>query len=118
MEKRTHKLRMLDTKGFSLIEVLAAFMIIIMASQILLLGISYTKKINSRTAEMEMMRREAGIHLYKETDVVSGTVRMELSGGEVLEKPGLLYTGEKDIRKEIMTIIWVDEPDWSENTGE
>ena len=108
----------LDNKGFSLIEVLVAFMILVIASQILLLGISFARKVSARTDQIEMARREIGIGLYEESSVVYGTVRMELRDGDVLERPGLLYTGEDSGTEIPMKIIWTEEPDWIKRAGE
>ena len=115
--KRT-KLRKLDKKGYSLIEILVACMILIMASQMLLLGISFTKKMNFRTEQMELERREVGMHLYEETSVISGTLRMKLENGEILERPGLLYAGDDADPDVPMNIFWTEEPEWKEDLGE
>lgn len=112
------RLRKLDKKGYSLIEVLVACMILIMASQMLLLGISFTKKMNLRTEQIELERREAGIHLYEESSVVSGTLRMKLENGEILERPGLLYAGDDAEPVVPMKIFWTEEPKWKEDLGE
>ena len=119
MKKKKYRLRPLDTKGFSLVEVLVAFMILLMASQLLLLGIAFARKVNTRTNQLETMRREIGMNLYEKSSAVSGTVQMEIGDGAVvLECPGWLYTGESEDEKEMMTVIWADEPDWNEVTGE
>ena len=108
----------LDNKGFSLIEVLVAFMILVMASQILPLGISFARKVSARTDQIEKARREIGMSLYEESSVVYGMVRMELRDGEVLEKLGMLYTGEDSATEIPIKIIWTEEPDWIEWAGE
>lgn len=112
------RLQKLDKKGYSLIEVLVAFMILILASQILLLGISFTKKMDLRTNQIETMRREVGRSFYEESSVISGTLRMKLENGEILEKPGFLYAGDETERIVPVKYLWTEEPEWKEDLGE
>ena len=105
--KNKQKKQPLDCHGFTLVEVLAGFLILLMASQILLFGISFAGTMRTKSEAMEMVRRDIGEHLMEKTDCISGTVRLEIGHGfEDIESTGWLYDGNED-RK--MKIIWVEE---------
>ena len=103
----------LNSQGFTLVEVLAAFLLLLMISQMLLLGISFCAKVEKRTEQMEWLRRGIGEHLAEQEDCISGTVRLKMdeTDADIVEW-GLLYTGSEDNEQPInLQIIWVDEVD-------
>lgn len=98
-------------KGFTLVEVLVAFVILLMASHILLFGVSFAARVGERAENIEMARREIGEHLAEKSGCISGTARLEM--GDLCEDiacDGWLYTGSDESDLPIdMNMIWVDE---------
>lgn len=106
-KRRRHSL---NCKGVSIIEVLAAVFILILASQILVLGITFSAKMGKRSEDMEQMRRNVGEHLMEKSECTPGTVRLDMGGiCEDIEGDGWLYAGEQggDLSAQ-MNIIWVE----------
>lgn len=97
-------------QGFTLVEVLVAFMILMMASQILLLGIVFVAKIEERAENIEIERRSIGEYLADKSECSSGTILLEM--GDLCEDivcDGWLYagSGENELASD-MDIIWVE----------
>ena len=108
MKKNTK--RTLGTGGFTLIEILVSLMILLMASHMLLLGISFAQKAEERTVKIETARREIGEYLADQTECIEGTVRLDM--GELcddIEAEGILYTGEENMVSLDFMVIWVEE---------
>ena len=119
MREKKRWFRKVDNRGFSLIEVLVALMILLAASQMLVLGISFVTKMNDRIDRIEEAHRNMGIHLYEKSSCRFGTVRMEFGDEmETLEKSGWLYTGEELGTEVPMNIVWVEEPAWKGIKGQ
>ena len=106
-EKKKRGRMCLNKKGFTLIEVMVAFAILLIASQIIVLGAAFSVKMRARAEEKEMVRREIGLHLLEKTDCMSGTVRLNI-GEDLweLEAKGWLYPGNEEVP---LDIIWVEE---------
>ena len=105
-------------KGFTLVEVLVAFTIMLAASQILLLSIILGAKMGKRTEEIKELYSGIGEHMMDKTACVSGMVRLDLGveDGDI-EVSGWLYSGEEEA-DDLVHVIWVDEWQWSELSDE
>ena len=111
--KKLRNKRKPDSSGYTLVEVLAAFLLLLMVSQMLLLGISFAAKVETRTEQMEEMRRGIGTHLAELDDCIAGTVRLKLDGEcDDIEEQGWLYTGSEHDSSANVQIVWVDEGDF------
>ena len=108
-----------DTGGFTLVEVLVALMILLMVSQMLLLGVSFAAKVEKRTKQTERICNEIGEHQADRSECIEGTVRLKIDGiCEDMEDRGWLYTGNNDPKSPVkLQIIWVEEGDFA-GTGE
>ena len=108
-----------DTGGFTLVEVLVALMILLMVSQMLLLGVSFAAKVEKRTKQTAHICNEIGEHLADRSECFEGTVRLKIDGiCEDMEDRGWLYTGNNDPKSPVkLQIIWVEEADFA-GTGE
>ncbi len=108
MKKNTK--RTLGTGGFTLIEILVSLMILLMASHMLLLGISFVQKAEERTVKIETARREIGEYLADQEECIKGTIHLDM--GELcddIEAEGILYTGEENMVPMEFAVIWVEE---------
>ena len=105
----------INTDGFTLVEVLVAFLLLLMVSQMLLLGISFAAKVEKRTEQMESLRRGIGEHLAEQADCIPGTVRLNIGGTYIdTEEQGWLYTGGEEGEQVIdIRILWVEEGDFT-----
>lgn len=93
-----------DKEGFTLVEVTAAFFILLMVSQMLLLGLRFHAKMERRAEELESLRCGIGTHLMDGSDCVYGSVRLEMGDRcEDLLSDGWMYDDEA------FHIIWVEE---------
>ena len=93
-----------DTKGFTLVEVMAAFVILLMVSQMFLLGLRFSAKMEKRAEELESLRCGIGAHLMDGSDCVYGSVRLKMGDRcEDLLSDGWMYDNEA------FHIIWVEE---------
>lgn len=100
-----------NSDGFTLVEVLVSFLLLLMISQMLLLGISFETKVEKRIQQIEWMRRGIGEHLAEQEDCITGIVRLKI-GDAAIEEPGFLYIGSEDDKQPLdFRIIWVDEVD-------
>ncbi len=111
--KKVNKNRTLGSKGFTLVEVLVSLMILFMASQMLLLGITFVTKAEERTIKIEMARREIGEHLADHAECIEGTVRLNMEElCDDIESEGILYTGEEYMLPMEFSVIWVEEGEY------
>ena len=95
---------MKDKKGFTFVEMMAAFFILLMVSQIFLLGLRFSVKMERRAEELESLRCGIGAHLMDGSDCVYGSVRLEMGNRcEDLLSDGWMYDNEA------FHIIWVEE---------
>lgn len=101
----------LGDNGFTLVEVLASFAILLLVSQMLLFGIRFSMKMRERAELLETERRMIGTHVMNRENCIPGTLRLEFgSGVEELEREGWLYCGPEITENDRMfSILWVDE---------
>lgn len=102
-----------DQGGFTLVELLAAMAILLMASQILLFGNRFAANMEAKARDLEMARREIGEHLLEKNDGYNGTIRLEINGlCEDLVQEGWLYTGyNENAERDRFQIIWAEIPE-------
>lgn len=112
--KRWKKRHPKNSAGFTLAEVLVSFMIVLMVSQIMFLGISFAAKMGTKSKTIEEARRGIGTCLAEKSDAISGTVRLELWEDHVIEVPGWLCTGEHAGVPDVFHAVWVEEQEWNE----
>lgn len=109
------KKRQKSSGGFTLVEVLAAFMIFIMVSQMMFLGISFTSKVETKAEKIELVRRKTGACLAEKSDCLSGTVRLMIgTDSNAIEDSGWLCTGEHGGISGQFYAVWVEEQEWNE----
>lgn len=107
--------RQKSSAGFTLVEVLAAFMIFLMVSQMMFLGISYTSKMEAKAENMERVRRKLGTCLAEKADCSSGMVRLMIgTDSNGIETSGWLCTGEHGGAPELFYAVWVEEQEWDD----
>lgn len=110
-EKKRHK----SSDGFTLVEVLAALMILIMVSQVMFLGISLTSKMETKAENVELVRRKIGRCLAEKSDCSSGTVRLMIgTDSNGIQDSGWLCNGEHGGTSDLFCAVWVEEQEWNE----
>lgn len=84
---------MKNENGFTLAEVMVAFIILLAASQLLISGAAAARKLECRANELsgaaEMLRE----NLADDSNCISGTVRMKIDEDTELISDGWLYQG-------------------------
>ena len=111
--------------GFTLIEVMAAFTLLLMVSQIFLFGMSFATKTEARAQKIEYARRNIGMHLAEDTDCIAGELRLEFGEEDGPSALAKWYQGTafQDLGLGV-NIVWVDEEimpdpeDWEEEQKE
>lgn len=77
-----------NQKGFSLVEVMVASVILILASQMVLLGASFAVQMLKRAEEINIVAYKIEGHLLEDDNCVSGTVRLDLGDGYEIVRDG------------------------------
>ena len=96
--------------GFTLIEVLVAFTLLLMASQILLLGMAFATKTEARAQEIEHARRIIGMHLAEDTDCITGELYLEFGEEDGPSEMAKWYQGTEFQELGLdVNIVWMDE---------
>ena len=111
--------------GFTLIEVLVAFTLLLMTSQILLFGMAFAAKTETRAQEIEYARRNIGMHLAEDTDCITGELYLEFADEDGPSAMAKCYQGTafQDLGLNV-NIVWIDEEimpdpeDWEEDREE
>ena len=85
----------MDNKGFTLVEVMASFAILLLASQMLTLGVLTARKMEKRAYEIEAAGERMKECILKEENLISGKVHLEM-GIDDLTGDGWLYKYEDD----------------------
>ncbi len=111
MWKNKENKRILGDNGFTLVEVLVSFAILLLVSQMLLFGIRFSMKARERAELLETERRMIGTHVMNRENCISGTVWLEFGNGtEEIERAGWMYCGSEIMENDRMfSILWVDE---------
>ena len=98
------KRRRLGNHGFTLVEVMVAFMILMMVSGIFMSGVMTATRMKTRTLELERTVNGIGEHLLEKMDCEEGTVRLVFDDDFEISGEGFLYPGDGT-----MDVIWVEQ---------
>ncbi len=85
---------MKNENGFTLAEVMVAFVILLMASQLLLFGIAAARKMEHRAYELSGVEEMLRENLADDSECISGTLRMKIDEEAELVSGGWLYRNE------------------------
>lgn len=98
----------MDNKGFTLVEVMAAFVILMIAVEVLMMGINYSVQVSKRTVEIKKSGYTVEEALDDGTECEYGTVSLDF-GGEAgtICADGKLYRRYVD-ENFSADFIWVD----------
>ena len=86
---------MIDNEnGFTLTEVMVAFVILLMASQLLISGTAVARKMERRVNEISGVAEMLRENLNDDSKCISGTIRMKIDEDTELVSDGWLYQDE------------------------
>ena len=83
-----------NENGFTLSEVMVAFVILLMASQLLITGFAVARKMERRVNEISGMAEMLRENLTDDSKCISGTIRMKIDEDTELVGDGWLYQDE------------------------
>lgn len=85
--------RILNQKGLTLVEVIVAITILLMASEIIVISVSFTARMNTRSQEIFKANEELGKKIMDESEGDAGTMVMEVNGAKITNsEDGKLYS--------------------------
>lgn len=97
-------------QGFTLIEVMAACFILMIAVEMLSVGMSYSFRVKSSYKTLLRKGSEAEEHFLDKTECISGTVYLQNENEVIWEKTGWFYGEDIDGDANMeLACIWVDE---------
>ena len=85
---------MKNEKGSTLAEVMAAFVILLMVSQLLLSGSAAARKMERRADELSNMADTLKEQLAEDSEYISGTLRLKIDENTELASDGWLFQKE------------------------
>ncbi len=88
--------------GFTLMEVMVAFLILLLASQLLIFGSAVARKMEKRANEISAATDFVQEKLSDESECVAGTLRLKLDEETELTGSGWLYQYEENTENGIM----------------
>ena len=92
---------MKNEKGSTLAEVMAAFVILLMASQLLLSGSAVARKMERRADEISNMADTMKEQLAEDSEYISGTLHLKIDENTELVTDGWLFQKEDRSGQEI-----------------
>lgn len=100
---------MMDKNGFTLVEVMAAFVILMIAVEILMQGISFAMRTRKRTEEIRNVGYAVEEKLDDGTECEYGTISLDFG-----DDMGVIHVDGKLYRKEVdgnfsAAFLWTDE---------
>lgn len=85
--------QVLNKKGLTLVEVIVAITILLMAAEIIVISVSFTARMNTRSQEIFSANEELGKKIMDESEGDAGTMEMEVGGGKITNSDdGKLYS--------------------------
>ena len=91
-----------NENGFTLAEVMIALAILLMASQLLIMGSSVARKMDNRVNEISNVADTLQERLADESNYISGTLRLSIDDTEFVHD-GQIYTSDV-LKKQDITI--------------
>lgn len=85
-----------DEHGFTLVEVMVAFALLLLALQLLIYGSAVARKMEKRASEYAAAADLLHENLSDESECTAGTLRLKLDEGTELVGEGWLYQHETD----------------------
>jgi len=83
-----------DENGFTLAEVMVAFAILLIVSQLLLYGIAFARKMEHRINKISSAADTLQEYMSDDSECISGTLRMRMDEDTELFSEGWLYQDE------------------------
>lgn len=91
MKRRRRQI--LNKKGLTLVEVIVAITILLMAAEIIAISVSFTARMNTRSQEIFSANEELGKKIMDESEGDAGTMEMEVGGAKITNSDdGKLYS--------------------------
>ena len=99
-----------NENGFTLAEVMVAFVILLMVSQLLIFGSAAARKMERRAKELSIEAEVLREHLMERSDCISGTVSLKMDENTELSGEGWLYQNEKLSEQDlVINAIYIEE---------
>ncbi len=103
---------MKNEKGSTLAEVMAAFVILLMASQLLLSGSAAARKMERRADEISNMADTLKEQLAEDSEYISGTLHLKIDENTELVSDGWLYQKDNSSEQGLeIQVICIEERD-------
>ena len=104
----------LNTKGLTLVEVIVAITILLMAAEIISISVTFTARMNTRSREIANADQEVGKKIQDKSEGVTGTMQMQIQGFELSnekEEDARLYSENagKDGNGFQVHALWADD---------
>lgn len=87
--------KMKNENGFTLAEIMVAFAILIMASQLLISGFAVARKMEHRASELSCTADVLKENILDDSECISGTLKMKVDKDTELSGDGWLYQNRK-----------------------
>ncbi len=91
-----------NENGFTLVEVMVAFVILLMASQLLLSGSAVARKMERRANEVSNVADTLREYLTEDSKYISGTLSLKIDENTELVGEGHLYQRENPSEYDLM----------------
>lgn len=86
----------LNQNGVTLVEVMMALVILILASQMIIAGTFFTIRLEKQTEEIRIIGNEIDRNLREKEDCVPGVIRLDLGDGNEITRDGWMYRYEEE----------------------
>lgn len=107
-----------NQKGFTLVEVMAAVVILMLASQMIIAGTAVAIRMGKHAEKTKMAVYEMKRNLLEKEDCVTGTVTMEFEDGTVITRDGWMYRYEDEQGENLSANVFIVEDDKSWSAAE
>lgn len=110
MKKKNRKI--LNQKGLTLVEVIVAITILLMAAEIISLSVSFTARMNTRSSEIFKANEEVGKKVQDESEGMTGIMSMKIKDNEIFNREkGWIYSEKagKNAGGFEVSAMWADD---------
>lgn len=110
MKKKNKKI--LNNKGLTLIEVIVAITILLMAAEIISISVAFTARMNTRSSEIFKANEEVGKKIQDESEGMTGTMSMKIKENEIYNRDnGWIYSEKagKNADGFEVSAMWADD---------